>query len=581
MLKSPIFYIVLAAFLIRICSVFFGLPHALVFGDEMTHTIAAFKLIDAKSLILTFAHDYYLPPLYAYLLMPVYGIIGLFGLVIGFFSNIADFKEFVILYREWFLAPSRVLAAMFGAGTVYLVYLFAKKLFDKKVALLSAFLLAFNFLHVHESQIGHIWSPIVFFAVLSAYSFYSLYLSGERKWYLLSMLGLGLGYAIGQIGIIFYPFFLLVHFLYVKKILRQSSGQAKSKFFDRKFVEANVWLVVILILFTVLNFFTFYKHLHDAVFPLAKLVGLENRLFENYPHLEVATQKSGGFSFLGNWLFMLKTLFFVFPIVFVAFFAGAAVLLKKFGKSVKNILLLGLPFYTLVIFSVIFYAMLCRYTMIVVPFMIIAVSYFIFWLWEKFSPNKNKIFLGVLIIIISFCSVLASVSYSYKLLKPYTISAGIDWFYENVPEGKRVVSSSIYLNKNKESVEFLKKYNVENWVDIRNALVLSIDDNKLPRPNYFVIETDLSDVYSLPESEQKADYALIFFYPKTGRHSEEERYAILDIFGERERIAYLYPKGEKQGMKNFFNLEPHFFLKNILEAKSLGPNVEIYKFNLP
>ena len=135
--KNPIFYIILFALLLRLSSVFFALPYADVFGDELPHTITTFKILNAKSLILPFEFNHYLPPLYSYLLLPIYGLIGVLGLIFNVFVSLADFKEFVILYREWFLAPGRILSAFFGAGTVYLIYLFAKKLFNKKVALLS------------------------------------------------------------------------------------------------------------------------------------------------------------------------------------------------------------------------------------------------------------------------------------------------------------------------------------------------------------------------------------------------------------------------------------------------------------
>ncbi len=561
--KNPIFYIILFALLLRLSSVFFALPYADVFGDELPHTITTFKILNAKSLILPFEFNHYLPPLYSYLLLPIYGLIGVLGLIFNVFVSLADFKEFVILYREWFLAPGRILSAFFGAGTVYLIYLFAKKLFNKKVALLSAFLLVINFLHVHESQISHVWVPVVFFIVFSAYSFYSLYLSGKRKWYLLSVLGLGLGYAMGQIGIIFYPFFLLVHYLHTKG----------KKFFNKNFIEANVWLLVILVLFTVLNFYTFHKHFYDAIAPIFNILGVEDKLLEKATWM--STEKVVKYSFLFNWSFMLRTIFYNSPIVFLFSILGAGVLLRKHKKDLRGVLLVGFPIFLLLFFSVIFYSFLCRYTLPVIPFMIILASYFVFWVYKKLF--NNKFVLVFLIVLVSGYSLLASGIYSYKLLKPYTVSSGIEWVYDNIPSGSRVVSD-IYLNNNKESIELLQKYNEYNWIDSRKGYLLNMEESQYPQPNYLLIDTNLTDVNFLPEEEKIADYALIFFYDRNGREGEIKKNEILDVFGKREKVISFYPKGEKTYVESLLNLEPHLFLKNILETRYIGPNVEIYRF---
>ena len=570
--KKPIFYIVLFAFLIRLSGLFFGLPQADVFGDEIVHTIIAFKILDAKSLILPFEFKHYLPPLYSYMLIPVYGLIGVLGMVFNFFSGIEGFTEFVILYREWFLAPSRILSAVFGAGTVYLIYLFAKKLFSEKVAILSAFLLAVNFLHVHESQIGHIWSPIVFFIVLSVYGFFRLYLTGERKWYIVSILGIGLGYAMGQIGIIFYPFFLLAHYLYVRKSLPDNKA-GNTKFLSKNFVEANIWLIAIIILFTVLNFYTVYKHFYDVALAFFKFLNLN---FDYLPELSwVYPERVENFSISGNWIFITKTLFYNFPVIFIFSILGAFALFKKLKLDFRNILIFCLPIFTLIIFSFIFYSFLCRYTLPVIPFMIISASYAIFWIYEKFN---KKIILFFLLFLISLYSVLASGLYSYKLLKPYTVSMAVEWVYKNVSSESRVLSD-IYINSNKESIEFLKENNMFNWVDTRKKYLSDMKDERYPEPSYFVIDTNLTDPLSLPEGERQVDYALISFYKKEGKEEENKKMKFLDAFGDREKMISFYPKIEKKYIESLINVTPHFFLKNIWGLKYIGPNVEIYKFN--
>jgi len=557
--------ILILAFALRISGMFFGLPHADVFGDEMSNTITSFRVLDNQSLILPFSAKAYLPPLFSYLLATVNGLIGVIGIALGKFAGIAGFKEFVILYKEWFLAPSRIIAALFGVGTVYLTYLLAKKIFSEKIALLSAFLLAINFLHVHETGIGHIWSPLVFFAVFSAHASYCLYLTGERKWYLLSSFSLGLGYAIGQINIIFYPFFLLAHIFYIRK--------NQDKFFSKKFVEANFWTLGLVFLFTALNFYTIYKHFYDVILAVFKIVGLGEAVVSFFPR--AIPQTAQNFSLWYNFVFVIKTLFYTSPIVFIFSLLGITVLLKKFKKDFSNIILIGFPVFTLLVFFFIFYHFPSRYVLPLIPFISIIASYFVFWLYENLYPKKS--FLVFLVVLVSAYSLLSSVFYSYLLLKPYTVSSGVDWVYENVPSGSRVVSD-IYLTNNKESVEFLKKYNEYDWLDTRKLYLSKVDFSTYPNPNYFVIDNNLTDVFSLPEEEKRADYAIVFFYDKEGKEGEIKKNDILNVFGERKKVASFYPKGEKGATESLLNLGAHFFLKNILETRNLGPNVEIYKF---
>ncbi|MDD2753538.1 MAG: phospholipid carrier-dependent glycosyltransferase [Candidatus Portnoybacteria bacterium] len=551
------------ALLIRLASLFFALPYSDVFGDELNNTIIAFKILENHSLILTPEMGGYLPPLYSYLLAPIYGLIGFLGIISGAFSGLLDFKEFVILHREWFLLPGRFLSALFGAGTVYLTYIFARKIFDKRVALLASFLLSISFLHVHESQVSHVWTPLVFFTVLGAYGFYCLSVSGERKWYWLAVISLGLGYAIGQIPIILYPFFIYAHFLFAVR--------TKTKFWNKNFIEANVLLMSLVAAFTFLNFYTVYKHFYDVLLALSQLIGWKPDFLAN---VRLMPSAIANFSLGNNWLFIFKSLFYDSPVVLLAALAGTAVVLRKFRIDARIVFLSVLPLYTLFVFSFIFYHFLCRYTLPAVPFLAISASYFVFWLWDRPFWKKSRVVLVFLIAAVSLYSLAASGLYSFKLLKPYTLSSAIEWVYGNIPSGKRVVAD-VYLNSNKAGIEFLQKYNMYGWLDTRKKYLLQMPEARYPDPNYFLIDTNLTDVASLPDKEKKADYGVVTFY---SGEQEREQDKILDVFGPRELVFSLYPRGDKEYAKGLLNLEPHFFLGNIWSTRQIGPNVEIYRF---
>lgn len=73
----------------------------------------------------------------------------------------------------------RLLSVLFGIGTIYINYLLIKSLFNKKAALIAAFLLAINPLHIYYSQEARMYALETFTVSLSFY-FLTKYLQGNK-----------------------------------------------------------------------------------------------------------------------------------------------------------------------------------------------------------------------------------------------------------------------------------------------------------------------------------------------------------------------------------------------------------------
>ena len=69
---------------------------------------------------------------------------------------------------------ARLPSLLLGIGTVYLIYLIGKQLFNKRVALISSLLLALAPLHIYYSQEARMYSLAAFAATLSTYYFIKL-----------------------------------------------------------------------------------------------------------------------------------------------------------------------------------------------------------------------------------------------------------------------------------------------------------------------------------------------------------------------------------------------------------------------
>lgn len=571
--KILLMIILAAAVFLRLAAVDFGLPYHESFGDEIVHIIAGFRMLADKS----FRADYdfyYLPPLLAYLSAPIFALIGLFGILIGKFQNIADYQHFVLLYREVFLSVPRVISAIFGAASIYFLFLLAKKLFDKKIAFLASVFLAFDFVHLHESQTGHIWAPLAFFTLAAFYYFLRVYETGEKKWYVWSALMIGLGYGMGQIPLVYYLPFLLVHIF-----SRPKTETLKQKIFHKNFLIATILILAIFALFTYLNTYSFFKHFFsDVAQPLFRDLGFKTASLPSAAEASV--------SFLSyNFKTIAAAIFYDNPLILIAAILGSLIIFKKYKPSdLRSIFLIFFPLAYFISFALLFYQFmfLYRYVLVASPFLLITAAYFVFWLGDKISnPRAGKIILAVLIILMVGYSSIGSVLYTFKLRRGYTLSQGIEWVYKNIPAGSRIVSGT-YLTPNKESLEFLKTHNQLNWFDTRKSYLMSLNDIDYPKPSYFILNPVLTDLSTLSDKEKTADYIFVAFFDYNDEAEKSRKEFFGFVPGGKELIKKIYPAdrpsaGEKIGVPDLINYQPHFFLKTLFKIKYLGPNVEIYR----
>src|SRR3989344_4555054 len=145
--------------LIRFGALRYGLPLD-VFGDEFVHIATAFSFLNDMTLRATEAFSY-VPSLMAVLLAPFFGIFGGIGILAGVFAGIDGFKEFAILNSTEFISGARFASALFGAGFLWVLFIFTRRILGEWPALIATLIAAFDFWLVHESQIGHLWMATV------------------------------------------------------------------------------------------------------------------------------------------------------------------------------------------------------------------------------------------------------------------------------------------------------------------------------------------------------------------------------------------------------------------------------------
>jgi len=197
-MKKILFVILLAAFLIRIAGVTYGLPLRLV-GDESPYVVAALKMIEEKTLwprthYAEFQKILYFPPFIAYVYVAPF-LAVLAAKLIFFRGGLSDFSRFIISDPSSLFITARVINVLFGVLTVWLIYKIAKNVFRKEaIALLSSTFLALSLLHINLSFLGRDWVINVFIFSLVLYWLSRPDVNRTKKYVQASLIaGLGFG----------------------------------------------------------------------------------------------------------------------------------------------------------------------------------------------------------------------------------------------------------------------------------------------------------------------------------------------------------------------------------------------------
>ena len=214
-----------------------------------------------------------------------------------------------------FMLIARIIYALIGTASIFLVYWLSQKLFKKyTLSLLAALGLSLSVLHVEHSHYIRPDILMIFFILLTALFSVYIWQTGKLKHYILAGIMLALAVATKYPAILAIIFILTGHYLYCK--------ENKQKFFNKKIILAGIIsLASFLIIFPYI--------LIDA-----KTV-FNNLLWES--RSEHAGADSLGF--FGNFEFYIQgSLWYAGTFIFIASIIGA---IYAFIKRRKEILFLG------------------------------------------------------------------------------------------------------------------------------------------------------------------------------------------------------------------------------------------------
>lgn len=365
-----------------------------------------------------------------------------------------------ILGTRWVNAIfwGRYVTALFSIGSVFLLYLVAKRLFNQKVALIAAALLTVNFRAVTNAHIGLPDTYNAFFVLLSLYLNLGMIQKPTLKNYLLAGLGVGLSFTTKYQAFIVFPF--LISHLYI-------SLDKKLRLNVKKLLSYKIFasFLVIPFIFMLLNpyFFVHLPQALKAVSDVSAKYGMGNNSFRLYPfsyffHIDYGAVES------------------LFVIV------GLLVALRKYLKSSLILLSFILPFfYVLVYYSIGgFYV---RNFITTTPLLLAFAAIGVVWLVDSLLRNRKSMFLsnGIMLIFLAatiYLPLKNVLIHDYYYTKP--------WVYDD------------YLAK-------------DDKVLPENSVIATHPFHKVSLTKKFTqIDFEMDRLYSFAEfREQKADFALV------------------------------------------------------------------------
>lgn len=339
------------------------------------------------------------------------------GLILNFISPkfINDFSSEIFGINDInALFWSRIITAILGSLSVYLVYVIGKRLFNVAAGLGAAFFLAFNYRHVLSSHLALSDIPNSFFALLAFYASTLLLEKNTKSRYLFAGLTIGLSLSMK------YQIFALFPFLFVQ-ILWVLKKRKFSELFNKNFLLA---LFIIPLVFVVLNPYLLLN-LKTAL-PVIRYVGGRygagaNR-FNFYPLYYL-------FHFgIGNIAFIVIILGFI------------TALYKSFVKSLFIFAYVGSFLY------IFLYYMLggsyVRNFTTVMPFLSLFFGFFVFFVVTKLKIKRN-FFLVILLVVLNFNSIVNSITLSINYSKGWNRDFLQKWTDSNFPRNTRVRNDNV------------------------------------------------------------------------------------------------------------------------------------------
>ncbi len=371
------------------------------------------------------------------------------GWIVGLYPNLQAFHQAFDKDPTSFIIMARLGSIIFDIGTIIITYYLGKLIFGKTPALLAAAFTSVNVLHIKESHLVNVDTPLTFFIMLSIFCIYQVYNIDSKKWYLLSGLCIGLASATKYTGAILIPFLLIVHMMKTKPITQSVRSLIRVNILSAIGLSGIVF--ILLNPYIILSFKEFYERFSFLSYNVI-----------SYGHLGVVSSESS----IGFYLLHSIPLHLGLPLMIVVV---ASIIFMLFRKQKHQSILLIIPFLYLIVISLWEYRA-DRYLLPLFPIFMLIGSFGLvsFYEWlrkilERQFPEgvvQSKIFrfgwqlaIGLLIIIPMIQSVNR---YQTSHSLPDTRTVAKDWITKNVPAGIGIATTQFGIELSNDQFRILR-----------------------------------------------------------------------------------------------------------------------------
>lgn len=461
--SSPILFVIFIALILRLV----GITHSFPFifhPDEPTVVRSALGVRFYPN-----PGHFDWPHLYIYLNYFLYMIFARFRTILEvvglrFIAPQIIWDESVIFYLL-----TRIFTAILSGLTVIPVYKAAKRLFSKRIGLLSALAMAVIPFHVWHSHYSLTDAPMVFFLSWVMYFGVKIYKKGELKDYLLAGLFVGLSASTKYNGGLSA---LIVPLAYLLRKISKKESIFEFKEIGRMVVSGfmSVLSFVLGTPYSVLDFKTFirtdgpkgalwqFKNVGSVSFP--------DHVLKFFSDLFIKLPDDLGYTILLGFIFVLGMVVF-------------QVIRKKVDEKDYKLGLLLIPALFYIWYISGFEKSRSHYYMIIYPFIAVCFGYFVFHINEKVKNRWVGIVVAGLVFILP---VFFSAKNSYTFAKGDTRNDLRQWLISNLSTHEAIIYNDRKATDIIENIGATGYKGLSYMDEVESGMVLILDAPELEIP---------------------------------------------------------------------------------------------------
>jgi hypothetical protein len=370
-----------------------------------------------------------------------YGIYFVIGCILGIFKNTMDFAAKIIGNMEPLFLIGRYTTATMGSLSIALLYVIGRKIYNSRVGLIAATLLAVNTIHVWTSHFVGTDVPLTFFFLLTLYFICRFYESGKISDYALAAFLGAVTINIKMTGIGIGVIFILAHIIRC----RNKNERIINYIYNKQIIYSSVAFIVGFlisnpaIVLGIKKFFTYYYSVYTNVYDEVPYAIVGNAYYTYllllYKDFGLLLSLLTAFSLIyalirrSNWDY-----------IFIPFIVSLYLLLSNTEFLVQN-----------------------RYMITMFPILFLLNGCFLESVTKKIVTSdaiRNMAITGILIAV-SIHSVTNSLIFVRTLTEENTSVVSKKWIETNIPSGSKLlvdagrtmITSGPRLNESRENIE--------------------------------------------------------------------------------------------------------------------------------